>query len=110
MQYREMLDGEVKKHTDVFNSEKAKIQEEIKLLLQTNKNDYAALQASNKAKATDLETKIKSLQAELSVSEFALTKMKEQFEFAKGNSEAVLKVSIDEIVKQKLLPNALYFQ
>jgi len=101
MQYREMLDGEVKKHTDVFNSEKAKIQEDIKLLIQTNKNDYAALQASNKAKAADLEAKIKSLQADISVSEFSLTKMKEQFDFARGNSEAVLKVSIDEIVKQK---------
>ena len=101
IQYKERLDAEIKKRTAMFESEKAKIQEEMNFLVQTSKNDNAALQASNKVKMSELEAKLKAVQAELNVSEFSIGKMKEQFDTVKENAEAVLKISIEEIVRQK---------
>ena len=46
IQYSDTLSSEIKKHTDLFTSERLKIQEDMKLLLQKNENDRATLQTS----------------------------------------------------------------
>ena len=101
VQYTEMLDGEIKRHTNLFESEKAKIQEEIKLMLATNKNEIARLQTASRVSSSELNAEIKALKAELSASEYGISKMKEKFETVKDNAEIVLKISIEEIVRQK---------
>ena len=101
LQYKEMLENELKKHTSIFVSEKLKIQEETNLLVNTHKYEVEALNATNKRKLSELEAKLRKLESELSVSDFTISKMKEQFDSVKENSEAVLKLSVDEIVKQK---------
>jgi hypothetical protein len=101
VQYTEMLDGEIKRHTDLFESEKAKIQEDIRLMLSTNKNEIARLQTASKVSSSELNAEIKALKAELAASEYGLSKMREQFDTVKDNAEIVLKISIEEIVRQK---------
>ena len=105
LQYKEMLENELKKHTSIFVSEKLKIQEETNLLVNTHKYEVEALNATNKRKLSELEAKLRKLESELSVSDFTISKMKEQFDSVKENSEAVLKLSVDEIVKQKQTQN-----
>lgn len=101
IQYSDTLSAEIKKHTDLFTSERGKLQEDMKLLLQKNENDRATLQASYDQKIKALESKKGKLEAELSVADLSLSKMKEQFDSLKSESQSILNISIEKIVGQK---------
>lgn len=101
IQYSDTLSAEIKKHTDLFTSERGKLQEDMKLLLQKNENDRATLQSSYDQKLKALESKKAKLEAELSISELSVSKMKEQFDSLKADSQSMLDISIEKIVGQK---------
>jgi hypothetical protein len=101
IQYSDTLSSEIKKHTDLFSSERLKLQEDMKLLLQKNDNEISTLQASYDQKIKALEFKKSKLEAELSVAELSVSKMKEQFDSLKADSQSMLDISIKKIVGQK---------
>lgn len=101
IQYSDSLSCEIKKHTDLFTSERLKLQEDMKLLLQKNENDRATLQTSYDQKIKLLESKKAKLEAELSVAEVSVSKMKEQFDSLKADTQSILDISIEKIVGQK---------
>ena len=101
IQYSDTLSSEIKKHTDLFTSERLKLQEDMKLLLQKNDNEISTLQASYDQKIKALESKKSKLEAELSVAELSVSKMKEQFDSLKADSQSMLDISIKKIVGQK---------
>jgi hypothetical protein len=101
IQYSDTLSSEIKKHTDLFTSERLKLQEDMKLLLQKNENDRSILQKSYDQKINILESKKAKLEAELSVAEVSVSKMKEQFDSLKADTQSMLEISIEKIVGQK---------
>ena len=101
IQYSDTLSAEIKKHTDLFISERTKLQEDMKIILQKSENERSTLQTSYDQKLKSLESKKAKLEAELSVSELSVSKMKEQFDSLKADSQSMLDISIKKIVGQK---------
>ena len=99
--YASRISEEIQKHTDLFTSEKLKIQEDMNLLLQKSENDCSIIQTTYEQKLKALESKKSKLEAELSVAEVSISKMKEQFNSLKVDSECILDISIKKIVRQK---------
>ena len=101
VQYQEALTKEIHKHTLVFESERRKLQEDLNHLIMTNEKELSSLKLSHKNAIQDLNTEIREIQSNLSSKEFSLTKARELFETLKKDSESLLKISIQEILKQK---------
>jgi hypothetical protein len=101
IQYSDTLSSEIKKHTDLFTSVRLKLEEDIKLLLQKNENERATLQSSYDQKINTLESKKAKLETELSVAEVCVSKMKEQFDSLKADTQCILDISIEKIIGQK---------
>jgi hypothetical protein len=73
----------------------------MKLILQKSDNERSTLQKCYDQKILALESKKAKLEAELSVSELSVSKMKEQFDSIKADSQSMLEISIEKIVGQK---------
>ena len=101
IEYKEMLDSEIKRHTALFESQKAKIEEQLKLTKLTNQSECENLQASHKGRLAELDAEIKALTAELRISEFSSSKLREQFASIKSSSESIIQLAIQEVVDQK---------
>ena len=96
IEYKEMLDSEIKRHTALFESQKAKIEEQLKLTKLTNQSECENLQASHKGRLAELDAEIKALTAELRISEFSSSKLREQFASIKSSSESIIQLAIQE--------------
>ena len=101
IEYKEMLDAEIKRHTALFDSQKAKIEEQLRLVKLTNQSDGEKVQATHKARLADLDSEIKELQSQLRISELSSSKLREQLTSIKTSSESMLQLTIKEIVDQK---------
>lgn len=76
MKYQEALAYEIKKHQDIFEEEKQRL-------------------------LSQFERTTNEFKSSLEVAEFTSTKVKEQFETLKKNTDSFLKQTIDQVVKEK---------
>jgi len=101
LQYNDMLQKEINRHKELFNSEKLRLEEEFKHKNLTSQNDLEALKIAHKTKISEIDRDLKLARSELGISEFAMNKMREQFDSLKKHSEDLLKVSLKEVVAKQ---------